>query len=391
LSGYRVPGVIEAISHSTLTVENRQRMGIKLAEMEKWGMRPDNFEDGMLYLTLEAYLHPRTIVNTVRMFEACNWWENSFLSDFKPYRSLLRALGAVGALPLLARFLERDACRNTREEVNIYTYKTPDYMLSTAQDYRKGYGGDQQHIWQATLGADAVCFTTHPAKIEGVTPNYWAGSGLLPRAAQYKNVSIVVHNIEKIPALYVPIRHFYTHAWLPKDKFDEVVEKDGWIFARKGAGYLALRSQHPYFWREDVPQGQSKLAGKNLLARDAVIHARPEDVGREILVDGARNIWICQMGREAEDGAFADFMDKVSAAELVFNGMNVRFRSPGNGLIRFGWKGALSVDGVEINLGVYRRYDNPFVQADFNSDEIRVTADGRKLVLDWNSGERLLE
>jgi hypothetical protein len=34
------------------------------------------------------------------------------------------------------------------------TEKTPDYMLATAQDDRKEYGGDQQHIWQATRGQD---------------------------------------------------------------------------------------------------------------------------------------------------------------------------------------------------------------------------------------------
>jgi hypothetical protein len=96
--------VIESIASGN-HFENRQRMGIKLAEMEKWGIRPDNFEDGMLYLTLEAYLHPRTSANTIRMFDTCNWWENSFLNDFKPYRGLLKALGAVGGLPLLARFL----------------------------------------------------------------------------------------------------------------------------------------------------------------------------------------------------------------------------------------------------------------------------------------------
>jgi len=297
----------------------------------------------------------------------------------------------VGGLPLLARYLERDICRNTREEVNVYTYKTPDYMLSTAQDYRKGYGGDQQSIWQATLGADAVCFTTHPSKIEGVTPNYWAGSGLLPRAAQYKNVAIAVYKIERIPALYVPIRHFYTHAWLPKDKFDEVVEKDGWVFARKGAGYLALRSQNPYFWRENVPHDRVKPSGKNLSARDASAYPGPEDEGREILADGARNIWVCQMGREADDGTFSAFVEKISAAEIVFKGMNIRFRSPGNGLIQFGWEKPLSVDGIEFHLKDYDRYDNPFVQADFNSDEVRVTAGERKLALNWKTGERLLK
>ena len=372
LSEYRVPPVIEAIAQNGSRIyENRQRMGIKLSEMEKWGIHPDNFEDGMLYLTLEAYLHPRTITNTIRMFDATNWWENSFLSDFKPYRGLLKGLGVIGRLPLLAKFLERDICRNTREEVNIYTYKTPDYMLSTAQDYRKGYGGDQQHIWQATLGLDVVCFTTHPAKIEGVTPNYWAGNGLLPRAAQYKNVTIAIYDIEKIPALYVPIKHFFTHAWLPKDKFDEVVENNYWIFARKGDGFLALRSQNPYVWNK----GNS-------------LRSNAEDMNREIIVNGSQNIWICQMGRKADDGEFAEYVETVSAAEIAFSGMNVEFQSPGNGLVRFGWEGGFSVDGVEVQLHAYPRYDNPYVKAEFDPTEIHVVIDDHKLSLNWETGER---
>lgn len=411
LSGYRVPEVIETIAGDThfpeappvpsvggksdCHLENRQRMGIKLSEMENWGIHPDHFEDGMLYLTLEAYLHPRTIANTVRMFDICNWWENSFLSDFQPYRGLLKALNAVGALPLLARFLQRDLCRNTREEVNIYTYKTPDYMLSTAQDYRKGYGGDQQHIWQATLGADAVCFTTHPARLEGVTPNYWTGSGLLPRAAQYKNVAIIIYNIEKIPALYVPIKHFYTHAWLPKDKFDEAIEKNSWIFARKGDGYLALRSQNPYFWNEEnnSPQDELIRSFANSPApnrRDGVTSWRlnPEDIGRELIVPGKQNIWICQMGRKAEDGTFADFVENILAADVAFSGLNVQYRSPGNGLIRFGWDGPLTVDGAVIQLHDYPRYENPYTKAEFDPAEILVSTAEHKLLLNWETGER---
>ncbi|MFZ5857983.1 MAG: hypothetical protein ACOYZ6_14230 [Chloroflexota bacterium] len=374
LSGYRVPKVIEEVGRNSISsYENRQRMGIKLAEMEKWGIHPNNFEGGMLYLTLEAYLHPKTISNTIRMFDTCNWWENSFLSPFKPFRGLLKTLNAMGGLPLLARFVERDACRNTREEVDIYTYKTPDYMLSTAQDYRKGYGGDQQHIWQATLGQDAVCFTTHPAKIEGVTPNYWAGNGLLPRAAQYKNVAVIVYNIEKIPALYVPIKHFFTHAWIPKDKFDEVIEKNGWIFARKGKGYLALYSQNPHIWgtRSPLPAGEGLGESDN-----------------EIIVDAAQNIWLCQMGRRAEDGEFSDFVEKVSAAEVAFSGMNVEFQSPSLGVVRFGWEGGFGVDGVDVQLHDYPRYENPFSKTEFNADEIKVVADGHELVLNWKTGER---
>jgi hypothetical protein len=377
LSGYRVPKVIEAISQTFSAIENRQRMGIKLAEMEKWGLHPDNFEDGMLYLTLEAYLHPKTIANTIRMFDVCNWWENSFLNSFKTYRGLLKVLSVIGGLPLLARFLERDVCRNTREEINIYTYKTSDYMLSTAQDYRKGYGGDQQHIWQATLGTDAICFTTHPAKIEGVTPNYWTGSGMLPRAAQYKNVSIVIYNIEKIPALYVPIKYLFTHAWFPKDKFDEVLEKNSWIFARKNDGYLALRSHNPYVW------GTYRTE-----TGDSTGFQKPVGSNSEIIAEGAQNIWICQVGRKADDGSFAEFTEKISASDVTFSGMNVEYQSPSIGEIRFGWNQSLNVDNVEVPLNYYRRYDNPYSQTEFNSDEIRIAAGQHEIILNWKTGER---
>jgi hypothetical protein len=383
LSSYRLPAAIEAVARLAGELpgqENRQRMGIRLDGLERWQLHPDNFEDGMHCLTLEAYLHPRTIANTLRMFDTCNWWENSFFSAIRSYRGLLRVLNAVHALPWLARLLERDACRNTREEVNLYTYRTPDAMLSTAQDYRPGYGGDQQHIWQATLGPDAVCFTTHPAKMEGVTPNYWAGSGLLPRAAQVKTLAIAIYNVKKIPALYVPVRHFFTHAWLPKDKFDEVIEKDGWIFARRQEGYLALRSRNPYTWRRAQPAGDRPVD-----RRDPLGWPRVEDVEREVIAHGGQNVWLCQVGRRAEDGDFSRFVAAICAARLEFDGLEVRYQAPGLGEVRFGWQGPLRLDGAEVPLHDYPRYDNPFVQAAFAADQVHIAAGDHRLALDWDN------
>ncbi len=380
LSSYRLPAAIEAIAQDVdKSYVNRQRMGFQVQEAEKWGLTYDDLESGMVFLTNEAYLHPKTAALTMKMFNAFNWWENEFFSEFKPYRGFLFVMRKIKLLPSMARLLEKDICRNMRGEPNVYTYHTPDYMLSTAQDHRAGYGGDQQHIWQATLGPDAVCFTTHPAKIEGVSPNYWAGSGILPRAAQYKNLTIAIYHTKKIPALYVPIRHFFTHAWLPKDKFDEVIEKDGWIFARKQDGYLALHSQNPYFWNTDSPAPE----------RPFTFGHYPEDMNREIIAEGAQNIWLCQLGRKAEDGSFEQFVETICTAQLMFSGLNVEFQSPRNGRVRFGWQGPLKVDDAEISLSGYPRYDNPYVQAEFDTTEIQVTAGGHQLSLKWNSGERL--
>ena len=98
----------------------------------------------MVYLSLEAYTHPRTIELIFRMFDAWNWWANQYFAPLADQRKLIELTRKLGLLPWLARLADRDINRNTREEVNIYTYRTPDGMLSSAQDYRKGYGGDRQ-------------------------------------------------------------------------------------------------------------------------------------------------------------------------------------------------------------------------------------------------------
>jgi len=372
-SAYRVPPAIAAIARDTSqpSMENRQRMGIRLAEAERWGLGFDSCEDGMVYLTLEAYLHPRTVNLVMRMFDAFGWWDNAFFAPFKPYRRLLALLRRTRTLPLLARLFEWDLCRNTREEVNILTYRTPDVMLSCAQDYRPGYGGDQQSIWQATLGPDAVCFTTHPAKLNGASPNYWTGSGVLPRAAQYGRVVIVLYRIHRRPALYMRSRLACTHAWLPRDRFDAVVERGGWVFAAKGDGYLALYSQRPYRWQDEPG----------------------EDQGRELIAEGASNIWLCEVGRRADDGGtaagdFEAFVDRICRATVQTRGLSVTYDSPSEGRLEFGWHGPLRRNGQIVPLHGYPRYENPYVSAGFPAEHITIRAGGHILTLDWLTGTR---
>jgi hypothetical protein len=110
-------------------------------------------------------------------------------------------------------------------------------MLCSAQDYRPGEPGYQQHIWQATLGPDAVVFVTHPPCLgeDGShRPGAWHGNLSLPRVAQWRDVLIAVHNLPADDWLG------FTHGYFPTGAFDEHTIHDGWAFARKGDGYLAL-------------------------------------------------------------------------------------------------------------------------------------------------------
>lgn len=369
-SGYRVPEVLVEIANDPTAMRNHQRMGIRIGEGDRWGLGFDNVEDGMRWLSLEAYLHPRTIDLTMRMFDTFRWWENDFFSMFAPRRRWLDIARRLHLLPLVARLHERDLTRNTREQVDVLTYRTADYMLSSAQDYRPGYGGDQQHIWQATLGPDAVCFTTHPARrpddLNYSTPNYWTGSGTLPRVAQIDNVLLAVYKISTRRGLYLTNRLLFTHAWLPRDRFDEVIERNGWIFARRGDGYLGLRSQHPYRWQT----------------------AEGENRDRELIVDGLRNIWICELGRRDDDGSFEDFAHRIATALIAWADDAVVYESPSQGRLEWGWHGALRRNGAAVELAPGARYENSFVQAPFPAEEIHVDANGHRLELDWRNGTR---
>jgi hypothetical protein len=365
---FTLPPALEAIANDCGRPEAlvRQQMGIRLADAERWGLYFDNFEDGMVFLSLEAYLHPRNINLTFKMFDAFHWWDNNYFEPFKKNRKLVGLLRRLRLLPMLARVLENDLCRNTREAVNIYTYRTPDYQLSSAVDYRPGYGGDQQAIWQATLAPDAVCFVTHPGKRTGHSPDYWTGEGTLPRVAQFKNILISIYRIDTSPGLYHTNRLLFTHAYLPRSRFDEVVEAGGWILARKGDGYLALRARNGYL------PGKQPLPGET---------TSKESETSEVISPGRENIWLCEVGRRQTHGPFDQFVTQIVEADVAFDHLNVKYNSPSQGEVRFGWCGPFTVNRAVVPLSNFPRYDSPYVQCAFDPEEIDIQAGGHRLRL----------
>ncbi|MHA1719083.1 MAG: hypothetical protein ACTSWX_01020 [Promethearchaeota archaeon] len=338
---------------------NLQRVGINIKESAKWGINYRDVDDGLLLLTFEAYVHPKTINLMMKMLDRFKWWDNQFFQDFRPFKPVSKIFRYLRLTNCIAHIFKKDLTRNTREENNIYTYRTPDYMLSSSQDYRKGYGGDQQHIWQATLGPGAVCFTTHPGGYGNTSPEgYWLGSGYLPRVGQVKNVLIAIYKIPRLGRILLRKNLRFTHAWFPKNKFDEVIEKNGWICARYQDGYLALFSQHKYYWKTEG-----------------------EDKDKEIIVDGRQNIWIMEMGRKEDFGTFSAFVDSISSSTLQFSSLSVKYTSPSQGYLEFGWNGQLKQNGKNQNLRKYPRYENPYCKAVFGANEIRIKHFNKNLIL----------
>lgn len=361
---YKMPRCIYEIANDVGRPEliNKQRMGINVREAERWGLSYSSLEDGAVWQTMEAYWHPLTAGVFLKMLDTYGWWDNSYFAPFRPYREMVASWNAAGELPGRLASYEKDLTRNLREEVNIYTYRTPYYMLSSVQNYKPGYGGDQLQVWEATLGGHAVCFTTHPAQEKGHTPNYWTGEGWLPKVAQHKNVAIVLYDIEDKPGMYFPSTLGYTHAWLPKNEFDEVLERKNWVFARYGQGYLALFSACPYTWA---------------------------DHDREIIAPARKNVWICELGHRKTHGEFPAFVEAISSREVHCEGLSVQYRSPSQGLLTVDFDSDLiTVNGEKVALSGYPRYENPYVAEGFPAKILSVSCNGYQLTLDWNNVKR---
>src|SRR5690606_5085719 len=128
-----------------------------------------------------------------------------------------------------------------------YTWRSPAVMLSSVQCWRPGQRSEQNHVWQATIDANAQVFTTHPAAPVPDDPDwftnsaYWTGNAATPCTVQHENVGISIYapQYESDPDGFADLRYEpYTHAYFPTEHFDEVVERDGWVIGRRGDGYV---------------------------------------------------------------------------------------------------------------------------------------------------------
>lgn len=368
-SDYRVPSVIQRVAlDEPEEFENRERHSLDVESAIRHGLDPKDPENLMFFWGASIGRH-RDVIDTsldicpaayyrrYRLFERARRYhvEHGDEADYEP--------NPVGT---------------ALTEANLYTYRTPAYMLSCAQDFRPGRPGWQQHIWQATLPGRAVVFTTHPGTetiSEGNRPNHWHGNGIHPRTAAHENVLMSIHDFDSdghpdslsvlTDDLSYPSRPDftemlpYTHGFFPRYAFDEVTQRNGWVCGRKDDGYVGLYSLVSPEWVE--PQDEM------------VETLRPAEAGEdwdpgpyELRAQGTQNAWVCELGRRDSHGSFDEFVDAVTTARVTGDTTGLSYESPTLGTVEFGWENPFRVDGEPIQLERYPRFDNPYCQVPFD-------------------------
>jgi hypothetical protein len=381
-STYKVPHVLLGIGKDTpQRLVDRSRHGLSFEEAPKHGIGFQKTEDVLFWWGSGALFSRPIIPATQRLMNRWNLWGMSYFKQMS-WMQHIPSSGAnivQGISSVLGGFADGSLTTGGHTQV----FRTPDTMLSSVQDYRKGRLAWQLHPWQATLGDEAVVFTTMPASFRGIIGapgglnaglDAWTGSLSLPRIIQVDDVAVILYDRPGELERFV-LSGQQTHAYFPRQAFDESSRQGNWVFGRKGDGYVALYSARPTHWQTNGP-----------------------DAGKELIAPGYRNVWICQMGRKAEDGSFAQFRRTILAAKVTPSGLRddrfpgslpkVRYQAPGLGLLEVPWSGPSKLNETLIPVGQHPRFDNPYSQVPMGSTRLRIDHGGAHLEHNWNSPRR---
>jgi hypothetical protein len=362
IKNYDLPRVIGAIGKDHDTVIIRDSMGLNLSEIrEEFDDLKDFDTTGLFLWGMESFTNPESIEITLEMFESWKLHNNSFLKDLNIVNR--KILKRSGLLPFMVRILNPVTQGIAIQRANTYTYKTKDYMLSTAQAHHPGAFGDQQHIWQATLSPEVTVFTTHPAASafddvdRNFSPGYWVGNGIQPYSVQHENVHISIYDLRKRIGFMEKDRKYYTHAWFPTDSFDEVVKEDRYLFGRLKDVYIMLAGRYPL---ENHKSNSSEWIQK-----------------------GKVTYWICELGTAAQYSGFESFVQDLKSRDIQFNQQTKTLTYNGKHSYEVIYGKSFTVDKQTMDLE-YPRLISPYGQIPRKPKEIRIEWKGNYLYINFD-------
>lgn len=355
---YQVPKVIQEIAKDQNQVIIKDSMGLDLSEINH-EIKNDEIDDkGMLLWQMEAFTNTESIEMTMDIFNAWQLKENNFLRDLNAVN--IKPLRKLRLLPLVVKILNPATQGVAIERANTYTFKTKDFMLSTAQNYHPKKFGDQQHIWQATLKGGITIFSTHPGSpmfddaARNFSPSYWVGNGINPYAIQDENKLFIMYDLSPRKGYLERHRQKFVHFYIPFKKFDQVVKHDQKLYLESKDSYVAILMSDAYDIKDD----------------------------EEIIIHGIYSQFVVILGSKDINQSFDSFMSHYEHIDIQFKKNKIYMNDQHRYLLKM--KKPLIKDGIEIDTN-YQRFDTPYIKANRKPNEIKISYQGLSLIHDYKN------
>lgn len=358
---YEVPPVLREIATSTEPALIKTSQGLDVEEAVVVYPDPANRDTtGMLLWGMEAFVHPRSIQVTMDMFHSWKLASNPYLSALGPFARVQRA-----ALPALVRTLNPLPQGAALQRANVQTYRTADYLLSSAQHHQPGSFGDQQHIWHAALPGGIGVFGTHPGSplvdpaARTATPSAWVGNGVQPDVAQDRSVLLALYDTRGRAGYRERRRAAYSHVHFPFATFDDTKVGPTWVAGRARNSFIGVVATSPL-----------EMASET-----------------EVVQRGAVTGYVVILSDTSEYASFRPFVEYIKSRPVLLDrGTLSAWTVRGRYDLR---RGSLRLDGRPVGSD-YPRFDSPWVSAEREPTRIEVTGARHRLVLDWQAGTRVV-
>lgn len=245
--------------------------------------------------------------------------------------------------------------------IRKYTFVNPEYILGCVQfqdDYPDNHAGawyknHSQHQWDLSFVGDTSLrvFAGHPiSAADEAHGSYWAGSD--GHFFQHRNALIALYDVA------AEMEHQFIHAYFPRERFDQVLEKNGWLFGRYGDVAVGLKMSNPYRWVEE-----GKYADM------------------EVISDGSKHSVVCEV-RKLDGQSFEDFADELINNKIVFDDvkMELLYNSKAEGVLEISAAGKRRYNGRDEDLD-YASYASPYAYSKWGSKVVEINFYGEKIIL----------
>ncbi len=380
---YTLPQVIKDIALTKESFVSKMSCGLSPSDMVKEGLVGQEPYQIMAQMGAETFTNPEVIENTLKYLKDNKMYRNSFVSYFKFLN--LTVFKCVNWKKFAAK------CNIMPHGIalgrgNIYTYRTAYYSMSTSVCKSVDMCGSQDHEWIANISEVLSLFTTHPAGDGngryGASPGYWIGNGRLPMSVQNKNVNITIYKLPTKKRLGETGIASMTHAYMPKDFYDEFELCGNSVFARKNGVFVALISNGEMQFR---PFNQNSANGvlKNRKLPNGIQLGGEFDLCR---YGGDYHIYITELS-DADTESFDNFKARIRSNVVNFGDEGSASYTTASGMIEASYDGRFNVDGKPAQKE-FARYDSKFCKTERKPESITVKSRKNSLILDFKNAKR---
>ena len=383
---YTLPEAIKDIALSDEEFVSKMSCGLSPDDMVSENLVGQSDACIMAQTGAETFTNHQVIRNTLEYLKKNRLFRNKFLSYFKFLN-----------LTVLKWVDWQKFARNHNimphgialGRGNVYTYRNGGYSMSTDICKAVDACGAQEHIWTANIAEELALFTTHPAGNGngkyGASPGYWVGNGRRPMSVQNKNVNITVYKLPVKKRLGETDVASMTHAYMPKDFYDEYALCGNTVFARKNGVFIALISNGELKYKPfDAGSANGVLKGRKF--PDGIRLENEFDLCR---YGGDYHIYITELS-DSEKETFDEFKARIGGNAVEFGDEGTVKYTTRSGAVEVSYDGRFDVNGKSAEKE-FARYDSKFCKAERKAASITVDSGKNRLILDFENGGRSFE